>query len=141
MISFGIQYLYITSKISSEKESKAKEGMKMMGLRNTTYYAAWFITYIMISIVTSFIVSAMAITLIFQKVNFFLFFTFSMLYSINMWAWSLIIVAFLPTKRSSGIAAVLFNFISYYLVFIIQDIATPSALQYGMSIVPNVCMT
>ena len=86
MISFGIQYLYITSKISSEKESKAKEGMKMMGLRNTTYYAAWFITYIMISIVTSFIVSAMAITLIFQKVNFFLFFTFSMLYSINQWA-------------------------------------------------------
>jgi ATP-binding cassette, subfamily A (ABC1), member 3 len=141
MISFGIQYLYITSKISSEKESKAKEGMKMMGLRNTTYYAAWFITYIMISIVTSFIVSSMAITLIFQKVNFFLFFTFSMLYSINLWAWALIIVAFLPTKRSSGLAAVLFNFISYYLVFIIQDIATPSALQYGMSIVPNVCMT
>ena len=141
MISFGIQYLYITSKISSEKESKAKEGMKMMGLRNTTYYAAWFITYIMISIVTSFIVSSMAITLIFQKVNFFLFFTFSMLYSINLLAWALIIVAFLPTKRSSGIAAVLFNFISYYLVFIIQDIATPSSLQYGMSIVPNVCMT
>jgi hypothetical protein len=65
MISFGIQYLYITSKISSEKESKAKEGMKMMGLRNTTYYTAWFITYIMISIVTSLIVSSMAITLIF----------------------------------------------------------------------------
>jgi len=128
MISFGIQYLYITSKISSEKESKAKEGMKMMGLRNTTYYTAWFITYIFISIITSLIVSFMAITFIFQKVNFFLFFIFSMIYSINLWAWSLIIVAIFTTKRSSGIAAVLFNFITYYLVFIIQDIATPSAL-------------
>ena len=119
MISFGIQYLYITSKISSEKESKAKEGMKMMGLRNTTYYTAWFITYTFISIITSLIVSFMAITFIFQKVNFFLFFIFSMIYSINLWAWSLIIVAFFTTKRSSGIAAVLFNFITYYLVFII----------------------
>jgi hypothetical protein len=55
----------MTSKISSEKESKAKEGMKMMGLRNSTYYTAWFFTYILICIINSGILSIMAVTLIF----------------------------------------------------------------------------
>jgi hypothetical protein len=55
----------MTSKISSEKESKVKEGMKMMGLRNTTYFTEWFLTFILISIVNSAIVSFMVITFIF----------------------------------------------------------------------------
>jgi hypothetical protein len=33
----------MVTKLSEEKESKAKEGMKMMGLRDTTYYVAWII--------------------------------------------------------------------------------------------------
>jgi hypothetical protein len=35
--------------MANEKESKAKEGMKMMGLTDSTYYISWFITYFMIS--------------------------------------------------------------------------------------------
>ena len=33
----------MVSKLAEEKESKAREGMKMMGLRDQTYYAAWVI--------------------------------------------------------------------------------------------------
>ena len=127
MISFGIQYLYITSKISSEKESKAKEGMKMMGLRDSTYYFAWFIFFMTIGFVTSIIIAILSNGL-FGKVNPVLFFIFCMLYSINLWAWAFNIVAFLPTKRSSGIAAVLLHFITYYISFLVNDPASPSSL-------------
>ena len=57
MIIFKIPFFYITSKIASEKESKSKEGMKMMGLNDSTYYLAWFIIYTVISVVTSLIVA------------------------------------------------------------------------------------
>jgi hypothetical protein len=57
MIIFKIPFFYITSKIASEKESKSKEGMKMMGLKDSTYYLAWFILFFLISSVTSLIVS------------------------------------------------------------------------------------
>jgi ABC-2 family transporter protein len=65
MIIFKIPYFYITSKIASEKESKAKEGMKMMGLRDSTYYLSWFILYMSISIFTSFVVTAISMRGIF----------------------------------------------------------------------------
>ena len=60
MIIFKIPYFYITSRIASEKESKAKEGMKMMGLRDSTYYTAWFILYMCISLVTCIIVTCIS---------------------------------------------------------------------------------
>lgn len=128
MIIFKIPYFYITSKIASEKESKAKEGMKMMGLRDSTYYLSWFILYMSISIFTSLVVTAISMRGIFIQVNNILFFIFCILYSINLFGWALIIVTFLPTKRSSGIASVLLNFITFYMSFILRDEATPSIL-------------
>ena len=65
MIIFKIPYFYINSKIASEKESKAKEGMKMMGLGDSTYYLAWFILYMSISVFTSLVVTAISMNGIF----------------------------------------------------------------------------
>jgi len=127
MIIYIIPFFYITSKIASEKESKAKEGMKMMGLRDSTYYLAWFIFFMTIAFVTSIIIAILS-NRVFGKVSPVLFFIFCMLYSINLWAWAFSIVAFLPTKRSSGIAAVLLHFITYYISFLVSDPASPSSL-------------
>lgn len=69
-----------------------------------------------------------------------MFFIFCLLYSLTLYGWAFAIVSFLPNKRSSGIAATLLHVISYYLVFTIADPSTPSSVQYGLSILPNVCM-
>jgi len=47
---FLIPYFYLTTKIAAEKESKSREGMKMMGLNDSTYYLSWFILYFLITI-------------------------------------------------------------------------------------------
>jgi len=140
MIIFLIPFYYITSKIASEKESKAREGMKMMGLQDSTYFLSWFMVHFLISFLTSIIIAICSGLGIFTNISMFLFFVFCMLYSLTLYGWAFCIVSFLPTKRSSGIAATLFHIISYYLCFILQDPLTPSGLQYGMSVLPNVCM-
>jgi hypothetical protein len=33
----------MVTRLAEEKESKAREGMKMMGLKDSTYYLGWFI--------------------------------------------------------------------------------------------------
>jgi ATP-binding cassette subfamily A (ABC1) protein 3 len=38
----------MTYAILYEKEKKLREGMKMMGLDNSSFYLSWIITYIMI---------------------------------------------------------------------------------------------
>jgi ATP-binding cassette subfamily A (ABC1) protein 3 len=55
IFTFLIPLYYIVSKLAEEKESKAREGMKMMGLNDFTYYISWFIFYTFIILVMSII--------------------------------------------------------------------------------------
>ena len=139
LIIFLIPFYYLTSKIASEKESKSREGMKMMGLTDGTYYLSWFLVFFAIQLVTSVIIT-IGSTIIFNNVNMFLYFCFCILYSMSIFGQAFAIVAFLPTKRSSGIAASMYHVISYYLVLTIQDPSTPAALKYGLGVLPNVAM-
>lgn len=122
-----IPFYYIVSKIASEKEMKSREGMKMMGLEDSTYFLSWFIFYFTICFTTSIILTIMSVW-IFKNVNLLLFFIFCLLYSTTFYGTAFLIVAFLPTKRSSSVAATLWHIISYYLIFTIADPATPSSL-------------
>jgi ATP-binding cassette subfamily A (ABC1) protein 3 len=140
MIIYLIPFYYLVSKIAQEKESKSREGMKMMGLQDSTYFLSWFIIFFIISLGISIITTLFAVFGVFKKVDIILFFIFNILYSMTLYGWAFTIVAFLPTKRSSSIAATLFHIISFYLSFLLKDPNTDSGLQYGMSIFPNVCM-
>ena len=50
-----IIYLRMTYALLYEKEKKLKEGMKMMGLSNSSFYLSWIITYIIIYTIISII--------------------------------------------------------------------------------------
>jgi hypothetical protein len=43
MCIFMLPLFYMVTKLAEEKETKAREGMKMMGLNDKSYFAAWFI--------------------------------------------------------------------------------------------------
>ena len=58
LIIFLIPIFYITGKLAEEKESKAREGMKMMGLKDATYYFSWIVLYTLIIFVTSIIITS-----------------------------------------------------------------------------------
>jgi hypothetical protein len=68
MIIQLIPFYYITSKLSSEKENKTREGMKMMGMPISNYYIATSIFYFFIAILTSLIVSTITCNYILKKV-------------------------------------------------------------------------
>ena len=140
MIIFWIPLYYITSKIASEKESRAREGMKMMGLQDGTYLLSWFIVFFVISAICTIIATLMSCIGIFPNINPLLFFFFAQIYSMTLYGEAFLIVAFLPTKRSSGITVGLFHLITFYLSQLIADPNTPSATQYLLSLLPNVCM-
>ena len=135
-----VPFYYLCSKLSSEKENKSREGMKMMGLPLSVYYLSIFIFYFSIAFVTSFLVSIITVSLILKKTQFSLLFFFCLVYSISFFGIALVITAILPTKRSSSVASTLYHIITYYLSFTIMDPASSSALQYTLSIFPNLCM-
>lgn len=48
---------YVTTKLAEEKESKAREGMKMMGLKDGSYYLSWILFNTAVVFFMSFIVT------------------------------------------------------------------------------------
>jgi len=135
-----IPYLYFIQKIASEKESKAREGMKMMGLTDSTYYLAWFIVYLVISIVSSLLATIVLCIWALTNVSPFIFFLFSVMYMMCQFGMGFLVVAFLPTRKGAVVAGVLLFWLSYFICKLVQDPSTGSGLQYGLSLFPNVCM-
>lgn len=141
MIVMLIPFFYLVGKIASEKESKAREGMKMMGLEDGSYYISWFIVFSTIVGGMSLIVTVVLAIGALENVNMVIFFIFVFLYSMTLYGIAFFIVAILPTRRSSVIAAFLFHFITYLFNNFLADPGTSSFSQYAFSIFPNVCMS
>jgi len=45
LYAYLIVFIYIANELAGERESKSREGMKMMGLKDSTYYAGWFVLF------------------------------------------------------------------------------------------------
>ena len=52
-LSSLVIFVYIASELASERETKSREGMKIMGLQDGTYYLGWFILFIVFAMYNS----------------------------------------------------------------------------------------
>jgi hypothetical protein len=59
MFTFLIPLYYLVSKLAEEKESKSREGMKMMGLKDFSYFSSWWVFFMIIVIGMSIIITVM----------------------------------------------------------------------------------
>lgn len=62
MFTYMVPLYYLISKLSEEKENKSREGMKIMGLLDSTYYLSWLIFMGALVFVISFV--SMLVTLV-----------------------------------------------------------------------------
>ena len=100
-----IPFFYLVQQIASEKESKAREGMRMMGLQDGSYYISWFIIFSAIVFGQSLIITVVLGIGALNNVNMVIFYLFSCLYSLTLYGVGFFIVAILTTRRSAVIAA------------------------------------
>jgi len=58
LFTFILPLYYIVARLAEEKESKAREGMKMMGLNDFEYISSFFVFFFCIILVISGIITA-----------------------------------------------------------------------------------
>ena len=75
-------YIY---RMVSEKESGAKEGMKIMGLNEGIYFMSYFLQYLIISVFVS-IINTIILREIYTKIPFYFIFLIFFLWSLNVFA-------------------------------------------------------
>ncbi|TNV87329.1 hypothetical protein FGO68_gene5519 [Halteria grandinella] len=141
MFTFLLPLYYIVSKLSEEKESKSREGMKMMGLKDSSYYLSWFVFHAILSSIMSVIVTLMLLINLFPESNKLLIFLMTFFYSLSLFGFSIVIVSVFPNARSAATAATLSHLVSYFAVYAINDPQISASIKLIFSIFPNIGMS
>lgn len=141
MFTFLIPLYYIVSKLAEEKESKSREGMKMMGLKDSSYFLSWIVFFFTIILFMTVVITVMVSFNVFPQTNKLFVFLLSFFYGMSLFGVSVVIVALLPKQRSSATAASLLHIITFFLVAVVKDGGTATSVKIAMSIFPNVGMT
>ena len=67
-------FLRLIYKIIEEKEKKIREGMKMMGMTNLSFYLSWITNYLIIFTITILFITIFLKCIIFKNCDFLLIF-------------------------------------------------------------------
>ena len=116
-----------------EKETRIKEGMKIMGLTDGIYFLSYFIQYVVISFVVSFI-NAGIFVLIFTKIPYIILFLILFLFSINVFALAFFFQSFTEKAKESLIISLILYYIMYFFYIIAFHENSGYNLKVGLSV-------
>ena len=129
-------YVY---RMVSEKENKSKEGMKIMGLGEGTYFLSYFIQYVIISLIDS-IVNTYFLSLLFPKIPFFYIFIVIFLWTLDVFALIFFFQSFIDKTRVALILSLLIYFVMFFLSMSCMDENSKKVVKIILSIFPPVCL-
>ncbi|BFZ21348.1 hypothetical protein BsWGS_24386 [Bradybaena similaris] len=103
VFSFSFMANFLAVNIVAEKEKKIKDGMLMMGLRNSVFWLSWGIVYIALITAASLIMIAIiAGSGYFKHSNMFLLFICFILYGSSIITFAFMITPFFNKSRAAG---------------------------------------
>ena len=129
-------YVY---RMVSEKENKSKEGMKIMGLKESIYFLSYFIQYIIINLIDS-IINTILLSWIFTKIPFYLIFSILFLWSLDLFALIFFFQSIIDKTRVALILSLLIYFVMYFISMACMNEGAAKYLKIILSIFPPVCV-
>ena len=127
-------YIY---RMVQEKESRAKEGMKIMGLSEGTYFLSYFLQYLVINIIVS-LINTIILKFVFTKIPFYFLYLIFFLWAMNVFALAFFFQSFIDSTRYALILSLLLYFVMYFLsIACIKETASKS-IKIGLSFFPPV---
>ena len=132
-------YLRQTSIMLTEKETKVRESMYIMGMKGKNYYFSWFMRYFIV-LVCIHLICSVIIARVLSNVPFYIPFIVFILFDVVMIIQSFFIQVFLSRAKIGVVIALLFFLIQYIISFLSSDTST-TAVNSGISIVPHAAFT
>ena len=129
-------YIY---RIVGEKETKIKEGMKIMGLREGQYFLSYFIQYAIISIVVSFI-NSLLFKVVLNHIPLHFLFILIFLWSLDVFALIYFFQSFIDRTRIAIVLSLVIYFIMYCVSLACMFEKTSIKLKIVLSLFPAVSL-
>lgn len=128
----------IISMIVQEKELKTREGMKMMGLKDSAYWLSYFCYYLIICAIIGIGLTAICKIFIFKYTNWFILFLYFFLFGLSVFSFSLMIAALFNKARVASITGTMLYFASFLLFSLVSDPTTKEFAKTISSLIPTV---
>ena len=125
-------YVY---RMVSEKESRAKEGMKIMGLGEGIYFFSYFLQYLVIDIFVS-IFNTVIVVYVFTKIPFYFIYILFFLWGLNVFALAFFFQSFIDSTKIALILSLLIYFVMYFASIACIQETSPQGLKIGLSFLP-----
>ena len=141
IIPFFIMVAYICSlclyvyRMVSEKESRAKEGMKIMGLGEGIYFFSYFLQYLVINIFVS-VINTVIVIYVFTKIPFYFIFILFFLWGMNIFALAFFFQSFIDSTKIALILSLLIYFVMYFASLASIQESSSQGLKIGLSFLP-----
>ena len=126
-------------KMALEKETKAKEGMKIMGLTDGIYFMSYFIQYIVIALFDAFI-NTLILLNVFKQIPFVVFFLLFFLFSMNVFALAFLFQSFINKAKEAKIISIHLYIILFFLCLLIADESSSYGMKVGLSLFPTIAI-
>ena len=127
-------YVY---RMVGEKENKSKEGMKIMGLSESTYFLSYFLQYLVIALIDS-IINTFFMSLLFPRIPWFLIFVILLLWALDIFGLIFFFQSFIDRTRVALILSLLIYFVMFFISMACMDENANKYLKGVLSIFPPV---
>jgi len=132
-----LPYLRFLNGIVSEKEKRIREGMKIMGLKNSAFYLSWFINYFIVFTLISLIVAGILYGGFFTYSSYIYIFLWHWEFSLCLMALGFLVSVFFSKAKQANVT----GFIICFLFSFVQTFANKGTLASGkyllMSLAPQ----
>ena len=119
-----------------EKESRIKESMRMMGMRDSAYWLSWYVYYTCVSTAIVFLAWLVLLINAIKYSNPFLILVFMIFYAQSIFAQIVAISALFENSKYSGIVGTLIYFGLNMLFFLVQDPQASAGSKAFWSLIP-----
>jgi len=126
VIFFALQVLFLTRGVVDEKESKIREGMRMMGLGKSSLFASWALFYVLIEIVVSLGMTLVGSINVWSRSDFGNIFLLFFLFGLSVIAFSFLLSVFFSKARLASVLGAAIWFGLYFPSTGLSDDSTQS---------------
>ncbi len=121
-----------------EKETKLREGMRMMGLQYVSLYLSWFFTYGIMFTITSVCITLMTHGALFSRSDSTLVFAYFFLFSLSIIAYCFVVSVIFSRAKTASTAGVVIFFMGFFPYFgVSTQSATAGAKQAASLLSPT----
>lgn len=139
VIAYLSPLIIVVFRMVREKETKVKEGMKIMGLSETSYFMSWAIYYLCLN--TFYAVFNAAILMgVFKYVGYGYIFVLFWLYGFTVFGMAFFFQAIIDKTRIAMIISILVYFIMYFVSVAVLSEDVGTAPKMVISLLPPTCL-